>query len=46
MVHRATSGFTSMPPLSPMEGEAQARAHAVRKVLRHIESTPHAIKNV
>ena len=36
-------GFTSMPPMPPLEGEAQARAFAVHQVLKHIDSTPDAI---
>lgn len=36
-------GFTSMPPMPPLEGEAQARAHAVRQVLKHIDSTQQPI---
>ncbi len=45
MLRRAARiyGFTSMPPMPPLEMEAQARAHAVRKVLQYIDSTPDAI---
>jgi hypothetical protein len=36
-------GFTSMPPMPPIEGETQARARAVRRVLKHVDSAPQAI---
>lgn len=36
-------GFTSMPPMPPLEGETQARAQAVRQVLKYVDSTPQAI---
>lgn len=35
--------FTSMPPMPPIPEEAQARAHAVRQVLKYVDSTPGAI---
>jgi hypothetical protein len=36
-------GFTSMPPMPPLKIEAEARASAVRKVLKYVDSTPNAI---
>jgi hypothetical protein len=36
-------GFTSMPAMPPLPGETQARAFAVRKVLKHVNETPQAI---
>jgi hypothetical protein len=36
-------GFTSMPPMPPRPAEAQARASAVRRVLRHIDSSQETI---
>jgi hypothetical protein len=36
-------GFTSMPAMPPLPGETQARALAVRKVLKHVDETPQAI---
>lgn len=38
-----TYGFTGMPPMPPRPRDAQARAAAVREVLRYVTHTPDAV---
>jgi hypothetical protein len=45
VVHLIKSGIASMPLMSPLIKETQARAFAVRKLLRHFESMPDASIN-